>query len=51
MNIDNIIPSELKVVASEHLNIEKDLTSPDSEKPIELLLNEEKETKQVSTDR
>lgn len=40
MKIDNIIPSELKVVASEHLNVEQDLKAADSEKPIELLLNE-----------
>jgi hypothetical protein len=44
MKIDNIIPSTLKVIASENLNIQKDLESQDSDKPLELLLNEQKET-------
>lgn len=48
MKIDNIIPSELKVVASEHLNIQQDLQAVDSEKPIELLIHEEEKTKQSS---
>ena len=43
MKIDNIISSTLKVVASDNLNIQKDLESKDSDKPIELLLNEQKE--------
>lgn len=50
MKVDNIIPSTLKVVASENLNIQKDLDSEDSNKPIELLLNEQKKD-QKSTDR
>ena len=48
MKIDNIIPSELKVVASEHINVEEDLKAADSEKPIELLIHEEEKTKQSS---
>lgn len=53
MKIDNIIPSTLKITASENLNIQKDLESEDSNKPIELLLNEQKENKkdQKSTNR
>ena len=43
MNIDNIIPSTLKVVASENLNIEEDLKKVESSKTLEQLVNEENE--------
>ena len=43
MNIDNIIPSTLKVVASENLNIEEDLKKAESNKTLEQLVNEENE--------
>lgn len=43
MNIDNITPSTLKVVASENLNIENDLNQTDSAKSLEQLIHEEKE--------
>lgn len=43
MNIDNIIPSTLKVVASENINIQDDLKQNDSSKSLEQLLHEEKE--------
>lgn len=43
MNIDHIVPSILKVTASENLNIENDLNQPESAKSLEQLLNEEEE--------
>jgi len=46
MNIDNIIASELKIVASDKLNIKKDLETPDPEKSLEKIINEQKEKKQ-----
>jgi len=48
MKIDNIIPSTLKVTASDNVNIQKDLESKDSDQPIELLLNEQQEKKENS---
>jgi hypothetical protein len=48
MKIDNIIQSELKVVASENLNIQKDLETQDPEKSLEKIINEQKEKKQGS---
>lgn len=43
MNIDNIIPSTLKVTASENLDIQQDLNMAESEKTINQLLNEQEE--------
>lgn len=53
MKFDNIIPSTLKIIASENINIQRDLESEDSNQPIEHLLNEQKEEKkdQKSPDR
>lgn len=48
MNIDDIVPSVLKVTAKETLNIDKDLKQEDSTKTIEQLLNEEEKN---STDQ
>jgi hypothetical protein len=43
MKIDNIIPSTLKIVASENLNIQKDLIEQDPEKTLSEILNEKEE--------
>ena len=43
MNIDNIVPSILKVIASENLDIQNDLNQPESAKSLEQLLNDQKE--------
>ncbi len=43
MNIDNIVPSILKVTASENLDIQNDLNQPESAKSLEQLLNDQKE--------
>lgn len=44
MSIDDIIPSTLKVIANENLDIQKDLQTPDPEpQKLEALLNETKE--------
>jgi hypothetical protein len=43
MKIDNIISSTLKVVASENLNIQKDLTEQDPEQTLSEILNEKEE--------
>ncbi len=45
MNTDNLIPCILKVTASDNLNIENDLKTPESSKSIEQLLYEQKEEK------
>jgi hypothetical protein len=50
MKIDKIIPSTLKVTASEQLNISADLKAADSEKPLELILNEQKQQKEQKTE-
>lgn len=41
MNIDQFIPSILKVTANENLNIEDDLKKDDSTKTLSQLINEE----------
>jgi|688.fasta_scaffold291035_1 hypothetical protein len=51
MNIDNIIPSTLKVTASENLNVENDLTKAESTKTLEQLINEENQKDQDENDR
>lgn len=48
MKIDKIIPSELKIVASEKLNIQKDLQTEDPDKSLEKIINEQTEKKQSS---
>jgi hypothetical protein len=45
MKIDNIIPSELKVVASENLDISQDLQAKDPDETLEQIINEKKEQK------
>lgn len=49
MNIDHIVPSILKVTASENVNIENDLNQPESAKSLEQLLNEQKEKEDNET--
>lgn len=49
MNIDHIVPSTLKVTASENVNIENDLNQPESAKSLEQLLNEQKEKEDNET--
>ena len=41
MNIDHIVPSTLKVIASENVDIENDLNKPESSKSIEQLLDDQ----------
>jgi hypothetical protein len=48
MKIKNIVPSTLKITASEKINIKKDLETQDPEKPLSEILNE-KEKKDSST--
>lgn len=43
MNIDNFIKSELKVIASENLNIASDLEKQQTKNINELLIDEQKE--------
>ena len=43
MNIDNIVPSTLKVVASENLHIENDLNKAESSKTLDQLIHDQKE--------
>lgn len=50
MKIDNIISSTLKVIASENINIQKDLETPDSEKNIQSIIDEQKEKTTKSKD-
>lgn len=47
MNIDHIVPSTLKVTASENVNVENDLNQPESAKSLEQLLNEQKEKEET----
>lgn len=50
MNIDHIVPSILKVTASENIDIENDLNQPESSKSIEQLLDDqEKEQSEKET--
>jgi len=51
MKIDNITPSELKVVASSNLDISEDLNQPDPDKQLEAIINEQKEKDSKKTDR
>jgi hypothetical protein len=50
MKIDNIIPSELKVIASSHLDISQDLNVEDPPKTLGEILNEKEEKKTESPD-
>lgn len=43
MNIDNIVPSTLKVIASENLHIENDLNQAESNKTLDQLIHDQKE--------
>lgn len=51
MNIDNIIPSTLKVTASTDLNIQNDLNIEDSTKTLAQILNEEKEQNEQTEEK
>jgi hypothetical protein len=50
MNIDHFIPSELKVIASDTLDVSKDLEKTQTHSISELLNNEKKETKEETSD-
>jgi len=43
MKLDNIIMSELKVIASENLDVQHDLNLPDPQKTLAQILHEEEE--------
>jgi hypothetical protein len=47
MKTDNIIPCILKVTASDKLNIEDDLKSPESAKSLEQLINEQEKEENI----
>lgn len=49
MKLDNIIPSELKVIASENLDISQDLKAQDPNKELEQIIHEQAEKKQNAT--
>jgi hypothetical protein len=49
MNIDNIVSSTLKVIASENLDIQSDLEKSDPPKTLEQLIHEEKENPQETS--
>lgn len=51
MNIDNFIQSELKVIASENLDISSDLEQHQTKNISELLVNEEKEKQKNSKEQ